>query len=76
MLSPAVVSVPGIDWSEHALVWLCINMPTSSTKSALYQYLHTQHETLHGYWVMQPARKWETSWQLLGLYDELSTFLT
>ena len=33
MTSPAIVAVPGVDWSEPALVWLCISMPTGSTKS-------------------------------------------
>jgi len=41
MISPAIVHVPGTEWHERALVWLCINMPTGSTKSALYQYLQT-----------------------------------
>lgn len=40
VVSPAVVQVPKIEWRERALVWLSINMPTGSTKSALYQYLH------------------------------------
>ena len=40
MISPVVVQVPKIEWRERALVWLSINMPTGSTKSALYQCLH------------------------------------
>ena len=40
IISPSIVQVPGTEWSERALVWLSINMPTGSTKSALYQYLH------------------------------------
>ena len=39
VLSPAIVMVPGTEWSERVLVWLSINMPTGSTKSALHQYL-------------------------------------
>ena len=92
MTSPAVVVVPGTDWSEPALVWLCINMPTGSTKSALYQYLHgiiVRVRKACGYTVQDPA--WllgdatcekmgdlmaANGGQLLGLYDELSTFLT
>jgi len=92
MASPAVVMVPGTNWSEPALVWLCINMPTGSTKSALYQYLHgiiTQVRTACGYASRDPA--WllgdascekmgdlmaANGGRLLGLYDELSTFLT
>lgn len=41
LVSPAVVQVPNTEWSGRALVWLSINMPTGSTKSALYQYLHS-----------------------------------
>ena len=41
IISPATVQVPGTEWCEKALVWLSINMPTGSTKSALYLYLHT-----------------------------------
>lgn len=40
-MSPAVVEVPETDWTEPALVWLAINIPTGSTKSALYHYLHS-----------------------------------
>ena len=92
MLSPAVVSVPGTDWSEPALVWLCINMPTGSTKSALYQCLHDVIVKVRrkcGCTARDPA--WllgdatcekmgdlmaANRGRLLGLYDELSTFLT
>ena len=40
IMSPTIVQVPGTEWSERALVWLPINMPTGSTKSALYHYLN------------------------------------
>lgn len=40
MVSPAVVKVPGTEWAERVPVWIAINMPTGSTKSALYQYMH------------------------------------
>lgn len=39
VISPAVITIPGIDWVEPALVWLSINMPTGSGKSSLYKYL-------------------------------------
>lgn len=90
--SPAVIRVPGTEWSERALVWLSINMPTGSTKSALYQYL--QGIVIHvrercGYQHHDPA--WllgdascekmgdlmaSNGGRLLGLYDELTSFLT
>ena len=92
MMSPAIVRVPGTEWSERALVWLSINMPTGSTKSALYQYLHTiiiRVRERCGYTPHDPA--WllgdatcekmgdlmaANGGRLLGLYDELSTFLS
>ena len=92
MISPAMVLVPGTNWSESALVWLCINMPTGSTKSALFQYLQSINFRVRkacGYTIRDPV--WLLSdatcekmgdlmaangGQLLGLYDELSTFLT
>ena len=92
MMSPAIVRVPGTEWSERALVWLSINMPTGSTKSALYKYLHTI--IIHvrercGYtphdptWLLGDATCEKmgdlmaaNGGHLLGLYDELSTFLS
>ena len=89
MLSPAVVSVPGTDWSEPALVWLCINMPTGSTKSALCQYLHDvivkvrrkcRYTVRDPAWLLGDATCEDlmaaNGGRLLGLYDELPTFLT
>ena len=89
MLSPAVVSVPGTDWSEPALIWLCINMPTGSTQSALYQYLHNvivkvrrkcRYTVQDPAWLLGDATCGDlmaaNGGRLLGLYDELSTFLT
>ena len=90
--SPAMVAVPGTTWSEPALVWLCINMPTGSTKSSLFQYLQgivVRVRKACGYTGRDPA--WllgdatcekmgdlmaTNGGRLLGLYDELSTFLT
>ncbi|XP_065911094.1 uncharacterized protein [Dysidea avara] len=92
MISPAIVQVPGTEWSERVLVWESINMPTGSTKSGLYHYLLN---------LLQCTRKkcncsardpvWllgdstcekmgdlmaSNNNRLLGLYDELSTFLS
>ena len=91
-MSPAVVQVPDTEWTERVLVWISINMPTGSTKSALYQYMHSIITRVHakcGLTSLDPA--WllgdatcekmgdlmaSNSGCLLGLYDELSTFLT
>ena len=91
-MSPAIVRVPRTEWSERALVWLSINMPTGSTKSALYQYLNTIiirvrercGYTLHDLaWLLGDATCEKmgdlmaaNGGRLLGLYDELSTFLS
>lgn len=92
VISPAIIQVSGTDWCEPALVWLSINMPTGSTKSALYQYLQNlvvQIRKTCGYGARDPV--WllgdatcekmgdmmaSNGGRLLGLYDELCTFLT
>ena len=92
MISPATVKVPGTEWSEKSLVWLSINMPTGSTKSALYQYLYNIIVQVrekckvgpHGpAWFVGDATCEKmgdlmaaNGGRLLGLYDELSTFLS
>ena len=92
MISPAIVKVSGTHWSERALVWLCINMPTGSAKSSLYQYLHdilaevrkrcgyTSHDPR---WLLGDATCEKMSdlmaandCRLLGLYDKFPAFLT
>ena len=91
-LSPAEVHVPGTEWREPALVWLSINMPTGSSKSSLYQFLQsilTRVRKECGYTSSDPS--WifgdascekmgflmsQNGGRLLGVYDELSTFLT
>ena len=91
-ISPATVHVPRTEWCEKALVWLSINMPTGSNKSALYQYLYiviprvrercgyTSH---HPAWLLGDATCEKmgdlmaaNGGHLMGLYDELSSFLT
>ena len=90
--SPAVVCVPGTEWSERALVWLSVNMPTGSTKSALYQYLHgivnrvrekCSYQSHDPAWLLGDAScekmgdlMASNGGRLLGLYDELTSFLT
>ena len=92
VVSPAVVKVPGTEWRERVLVWLSINMPTGSTKSALYQYMHSIILCVRAKcgltsrdptWLLGDATCEKmgdlmatNGGRLLGLYDELSTFLT
>ena len=91
MAPPAVVQVPNTEWSERALVWLSVNMPTGSTKSAQYQYLHSILIRICGVCRYTPR---DPAWlvgdatcekmgdfmaanggHLLGLYEELALFL-
>lgn len=90
VLSPAMVTIPGIDWEEPALVWLCINMPTGSGKSSLYKYLVDLANNIRRKcgcsqedpaWFVGDAtfekmgeQMSHNGGRLFGLYDELSTF--
>ena len=92
IVSPAIVEVPGTEWAETALVWLSINMPTGSTKSSLYHYLHSitghvrakcGYTTRDPMWLLGDATCEKMGElmaangnRLFGLYDELSAFLT
>lgn len=92
LVSPAVVKVPDTEWAEKVLVWISINMPTGSTKSALYQYIHSILVCVRAKcgltsrdpaWLLGDATCEKmgdlmaaNGGRLLGLYDELSTFLT
>jgi len=92
IISPSMVQVPNTEWSEPVLVWLSINMPTGSTKSALYQYLNKivlQVRKQCGYkeidpvWLLGDATCEKMGdlmaanhGRLLGLYDELTSVLT
>ena len=92
VISPAVVKVPNTDWSEPVLVWLSINMPTGSTKSALNQYLNKVvlevrkkcgYRAVDPVWLLGDATCEKmgdlmaaNQGRLLGLYDELTSILT
>ena len=92
VISPAVIIVPDTNWREAALIWLSINMPTGSTKSSLYHYLNSVLQQVrrrsgctasHPAWLLGGAtcekmgdKMAENGGRLLGLYDELTTFLT
>ena len=92
VLSPATVVVPGTDWAEPVLVWLTISMPTGSGKSTLFRHLHSilQHvRASTGITDDQPtwsvddatfekmgALMHANASRLIGLYNELSAFLT
>ena len=89
-LSQCVVKVPSTNWVEPVLIWLTICMPTGSGKTPLYTFLvnilnkvRQQCELsqddpswfLDEAFEMMGALMSQNDNKLLGLYDELSTFL-
>lgn len=88
VLSPASVRVPNTEWEEPILLWLTISMPTGSGKSTLFRHLCDLLKNIRGFanvadedpsWNMDDAtfeKMQENSCRLLGIYDELSAFLT
>lgn len=86
------MAIPGTDWSEPILLWVAVGMPTGSGKSSLFKYLlgiiqkarskkglnnsdpswQLEEATFEKMGVMMS----QNHSKLLGLYDELSTFLT
>jgi hypothetical protein len=92
VISPTEIKVPQTEWTEPALLWISINMPTGSTKSALYHYLNDVIlkirkkcgcGQLDALWLLGDATCEKmgelmatNSGRLFGLYDELTSFLT
>ena len=91
LLSPSTVHVPGTEWSEPVLLWLTVCMPTGSGKSTLFRHLYgllqRVRDLCHVHdddpvWVVGDATfekmgalMNDNSTRLLGIYDELTTFL-
>lgn len=91
MLSPASVQVPDTDWCEPVLLWMTVCMPTGSGKSTLFKHLYAllqairelcdqnEHDPV---WAIDATFEKmgvlmsQNSARLLGLYDELASFLT
>ena len=91
VLSPAVVEVPGTDWTERILLWLTLTMPTGSGKSTLFHHLYNILHEIRTCGVLDEDPAWlvddssfekmgalmhENSGRLLGLYDELAAVLS
>lgn len=92
VLSPASVQVPDTNWEEPILLWLTISMPTGSGKSTLFRHLFDLLKDIRGLagvtdadpsWNMDDATfekmgalMQENSSRLIGIYDELSGFLS
>ena len=91
-LAHSVVEVPGTDWVEPVILWLSIGMPTGSGKSSLFNYLlgilrtvrhKCSRSEVHPPWTVDEASlekmgaiMAENHGRLLGVYNELSSFLT
>ena len=90
-LSQCVVKVPKTNWIEPVLIWLTICMPTGSGKTPLYTFLcnvlnkvrqecNLNHDDPSWFldeasFEMMGALMSRNDNKLLGLYNELSTFL-
>ena len=91
-MSHSVVVQEGTDWVEPVLVWMAVCMPTGAGKSSLCKFLRKLIERAHQQCGLdESAADWllddqsfekmgesmqENHWKLLGLFDELSMFLT
>ena len=90
-MSHCVVTVPGTTWIEPVIIWICIVMPTGSGKTPLFSYLSSlvqqareklKISRIDPAWLLDEA-SFEKMGELmaanhsklLGMYDELSTFL-
>lgn len=92
MISHSVVTCIGTRWTEPAIIWLAVAMPTGSGKSTLFKFLlgliqevrkRCKRKDSHPSWTLEEASfekmgelMAENDGRLLGLYDELSAFLT
>ena len=86
------MAVDGTDWVEPVILWLTVVMPTGSGKSSVFRYVLKLLDMARGKRALPPnAPSWtlheasfekmgaimdENSGRLLGIYDELTTFLT
>jgi hypothetical protein len=92
VLSPAQVKVPTTSWVEPGVIWLTISMPTGSRKTTVDQFLRSLLQDIRNTagcadtdeeWLLQDATfekmgvlMADNCGRLLGLYDEMSSFLT
>lgn len=89
-LSHSSVVIPQTEWIEPILLWISIGMPTGNGKSPLYKYFlglvrktKAKMSKEDSSWLLEEATfekmgamMSENDWKLLGMYDELSSFLT
>ena len=90
-LSHCLIRVPNTEWTEPSLLWLIIYMPTGSGKTPLCGFLTNLVDKVRSCaetdddtpWMVDDASMEKmgammanNGSRLLGLYDELSMFLT
>lgn len=90
-MAHCAIKVPGTVWIEPAILWIAITMPTGSGKTPLFMFLTSILQKVrdelhltraHPPWLLDEA-SFEKMGELmatnhsklLGMYDELSTFL-
>ena len=91
-ISHSDIEVENTAWVEPAIVWLTVGMPTGSGKSSIFKYLlklvnlvRQELKIPDGFpsWYLDVATfekmgalMDENDGRLLGIYDEMTTFLT
>ena len=92
VLSHSSVKCVGTRWCEPVIIWIAIAMPTGSGKSTLFKFLlnliqdvrkKCNRKDIHSSWTLEEssfekmgALMADNDGKILGLYDELSAFLT
>ena len=89
LISPSTVQVDVTDWNEPVLIWECVCMPTGSGKSPLCHYIAKLLQEIRqrtgdsASWQIEDATFEKmgelmscNGGRILGMYDELTTFLT
>lgn len=90
-MSHSMVEVPGTAWKESVILWIVITMPSGSGKTPLFNYLTSilnevrkelKLTSVDPSWLLDDASfekmgelMYSNHGALLGMYDELSTFL-
>lgn len=91
-ISHSEVTIPGTAWTEPVIIWLTIGMPTGCGKSSIFKYLiKLVSLTRTKLKVSKSVPSWnldeatfekmgalmnDNGGRLLGIYDEMTTFLT
>jgi len=90
-ISHSTIKVPNTAWTEPCLLWITICMPTGSGKTPLFSFLTDLLDKVRSRCALDDSIPWtvddgtiekmesmmaKNGNKLLGIYDELSTFLT